>query len=199
MGDHDDELVLANFLDQFHNLDGCLTIESAGGFIGEKNIRLIDQSSCDGDSLALSAGELVWHLLIETFQPDLVEGFSGSFGSFFFSDTGDGQGQFDILLDILMGNEVIGLEDEADSVVSIDIPVMVDEVLGGSSFDDEIAGCIVVKSTEDVQQSSLSASGRTENRNEFILSEIEADSLECVDRTVFHQIVFFDAFESEHR
>ena len=38
-----------------------------------------------------------------------------------------------------MGNEVVALEDEADAVIAVDVPVAVAELLSASSADDEIA------------------------------------------------------------
>jgi len=35
-------------------------VEIAGGFVGEKNRRLVDEGAGDGGALKLSAGELVW-------------------------------------------------------------------------------------------------------------------------------------------
>ncbi len=70
-----------------------------------------------------------------------------------------------------MGNQVVGLENETDGVVSVRIPVSCLVLLGRFAVDDQITGRVFVQSADDVEHRRLSASGRTQERNEFCVSE----------------------------
>ena len=52
-----------SFLIQFdkniHNLETCLAVEIAGGFIAEQNLRVIDQCPGNCDPLLLTPGKLI--------------------------------------------------------------------------------------------------------------------------------------------
>ena len=76
-----------------------------------------------------------------------------------------------------MGNEIVALENEAYSVVSVNVPVSVLIVLCASAADDKIARRVVVESADEVQKCGFSTSRRSENGNEFLVSEGEVDTL----------------------
>src|ERR1051325_2015890 len=64
VGDEDDGLVLRGELfEDGDDVAAGLRIEVAGRLVGEDERRIVDQSAGDGDSLALSAGELVRAML----------------------------------------------------------------------------------------------------------------------------------------
>ena len=77
------------------------------------------------------------------------------------ADAGDGQGQFDVGQHRLVGDQVVALEDEADGVVAVGIPVPVRVLLGGDAVDDEIAAVIAVQASDDVQKGGLAGAGGT--------------------------------------
>ena len=56
-----------------------------------------------------------------------------------------------------MRNEVIRLENKADGVISVSIPVAVGKSLGGFVVYDQIAGAVLIETANDVQQCSLAA------------------------------------------
>ena len=60
VGDHDDEPVFGNFLEQLHDLYRSLGIKSSGWLVRQKDIGIVDQGSCDRNSLHLTAGHLIW-------------------------------------------------------------------------------------------------------------------------------------------
>ena len=59
MRDHDDELIFGYLLEYLHYLHAGVRVERTGWFVGEQNIGVVDQSSCNGDALHLTAGHLV--------------------------------------------------------------------------------------------------------------------------------------------
>ena len=63
VGDHHHQPVPGHFLQKFHDLHAGLGIQSAGGFVGQQDIRVIDQGTGNGHSLHLTAGHLVGLLM----------------------------------------------------------------------------------------------------------------------------------------
>ena len=69
------------------------------------------------------------------------------------------EGQLHVGQHRLVGDQVVALEDEADGVVAVGIPVPVRVLLGGDAVDDEIAAVIAVQTADDVQQGGLAGAG----------------------------------------
>src|SRR3954467_6283851 len=60
VGDEADGVAaLVQTFEQRHDFVSGGGVESAGGLVGEENRRVVDERSGDGDTLALTAGELV--------------------------------------------------------------------------------------------------------------------------------------------
>ncbi|MNC77766.1 hypothetical protein D3C75_1298110 [compost metagenome] len=55
MGDHDNQLVLGNFLDQLHNLFTGYRIKRTGRLIGQNDIRIIGKRTGNRYTLHLTA------------------------------------------------------------------------------------------------------------------------------------------------
>ena len=77
-----------------------------------------------------------------------------------------------------MGNQIVALEDEADGVVSVRIPITAFVFFGGDRIDDQIAAVILVKTADDVEQGGFARSARAENCHKFIVSKIERYTVE---------------------
>lgn len=75
-----------------------------------------------------------------------------------------------------MGNQVVALEDETDGVVPVGIPVPVFKFFGGGSVDDQVSGCVLIQSSDDVQQCSFSTARWAEDRNKFIFTEFQINA-----------------------
>jgi hypothetical protein len=58
-----------------------------------------------------------------------------------------------------MGNEVIGLEDEAHHLVAEGIPFRIFEIVGGFSIDQKISGGVMIESPDDVEEGRFPATG----------------------------------------
>ena len=71
-----------------------------------------------------------------------------------------------------MRNEVIALEDKADGVVAVAVPVGVGKVLRRLAVDDEIAARIVVKTADDVEHRRLAAARMAEDGDKLALTEL---------------------------
>ena len=72
VGHHDHKPVLRHFPQQLHNLDAGVAVQSAGRFIGQENIRVVDQRPRDGHALHLSAGHLAKAMAAPAGPQDVV-------------------------------------------------------------------------------------------------------------------------------
>src|SRR5882757_7416709 len=68
-GDDHGGTASVDFAEEIHDLERQIGIEIARGFIGEDQLRLVDQGPGDGNTLLLTAGQLFWkriHAVLET-------------------------------------------------------------------------------------------------------------------------------------
>ena len=187
---HDDQTVFCDLLEKLHDLYAGFRVQSARRFVRKQNFGVIDQRSCDGDTLHLSARHLIRTFIQFACKPDLFQGFLCSAAAFRFGNARNGQRQLHVGKYGLMGNQIIALENKADGVVSVSVPIRVLEIFCGSSADDQIAARILVKSADDIQQGCFSASGGAENGNEFTLSERNGNAAKCGYLHIAGRIIF---------
>ena len=75
--DHDNEAVVGDLGEQVHDLDARLGVEGAGGLVGQKDLRVVDEGAGDGHALHLAAGELAGlfvHVLAEAHALERLHG-----------------------------------------------------------------------------------------------------------------------------
>ena len=158
--DHDDKAFFGNFLQQVHDLNTGVGIERAGRLIGKQNFRVIDKSAGDGDTLHLTAGHLA-RPLVELFsKTDLIKCRDCFFAPHLFGNTGNGKRQLYVCKDGLVRDQVVALEDKADRVVPVGIPVAVLILFRGNAVDDQIAAVVAVEAADDIQKRRLSRTAR---------------------------------------
>ena len=88
-------------------------------------------------------------------QADASQGIEGALTSFGAGDARQCQGQLDIGQDALVRDQVVGLEDEADAVVSVRVPVARLVILRGDAVDHEVAALEAVEAADDVEHRRL--------------------------------------------
>ena len=198
MGDHNDELVLGDLLENFHDLHGCVGVQRAGGLVGQKDIRVVHQSPGDGHALHLAAGHLVGLFVQLVAQTHLFQGLFGSRLPLRRSNAGESQGQLHVGKYGLVRDQVIGLKNKADGVVAVGVPVGVRKILGGFPVDHQVAGGILVKTADDVQKRCLAAAGVTQYGHKFALPKFQINALQRVDGGIPGEIVFSDILEFQH-
>ena len=76
-----------------------------------------------------------------------------------------------------MRDEIVALEDEADAVVAVSVPVAVFEIFGGDAVDDEVAGGVFVEATDDIEQSGLAGAGGAEDAGKFAIAKSQRDAI----------------------
>jgi hypothetical protein len=93
-----------------------------------------------------------------------------------------------------MGDQVVALEDKADGVVPVVVPIGILVVTGGDTVDDQIAFCVSVQSTDDVEHGGLAGTALAQNGNELVFPEIDADSLKGILPQISGNIGFDNIF-----
>ena len=70
MCDHDDGLLLfvTSTAQQAQYLQTRFTVQIAGGFVSQHNQRVGDERTGDGDTLLLTAGKLIWLVVLPIAQ-----------------------------------------------------------------------------------------------------------------------------------
>ena len=99
-----------------HDLVARLGVEVAGRLVGQDDGRVGDDGSCDGDALALPAGELARLVAGALGEADGVQGVPGSVPGLALA--GVEEREADVFEGAGPGQEVEGLEDEADALVA---------------------------------------------------------------------------------
>ena len=172
MRDHDDETVFGDLFQYLHHLHARLAVERAGRLIGEQNVRVVDKRSRDGDALHLAAGHLVRLFVELVAEAHALKRLDGALAALALAHARERERQLHVAQYRLVRNEVIALEDEADGVVAIAVPVGVGEILCRSAIDDEIAARVVVKAADDVEQRRLAAARMAEDGDKLALAEL---------------------------
>ena len=153
--DHDDEAVAGHVAQQVHDLHARLGVEGAGGLVGQQDFGVVDEGARDGDALHLAARHLRGLLVDMVFQADPFQGVEGPLAALGARDARQGQGQLDVRQDALVRDQVVGLEDEADAIVAVGIPVARLVVLRRNAVDDEVSALEAVEATDDVEHRRL--------------------------------------------
>ena len=181
MGHHDDQAIARQTLQDLHDLDGGVGIERARRLVCQDDLGIVDDGARDGDTLHLTAGELVGALVHMLSQADLRQSLLGALPAFCLGRTRKQQRHLHVRDDALMGDQVVALEDEAHGMVSIRVPVAIEVAFGRSSVDDEVAAGVLVESADDVEQRGLAAAGLTEDTHEFLVTEGNRYALQRMD------------------
>ena len=84
------------------------------------------------------------------------------------------------------------MEDKADPVISVNVPIPIGEIFRGFPLDHEIALGVVIESADDIQEGRFTATRLPKNTDEFVLTETQAHAFERGDLCIGYFIVLFD-------
>ncbi len=101
MSDHDDghAELRAEFTEKIEDGFAGGGVEIAGGLVGEKDFRAIDESAGDGDALLFAAGEFRGAMAEPMGEADALEGFTDSCGAFGTVDFGEAKRKLDVFFE----------------------------------------------------------------------------------------------------
>jgi hypothetical protein len=197
VSDHDDghaELGL-QFAEKREDSLASGGIEIAGGFIGEKNFRAIDEGAGNGDALLFAAGEFGGAMAEAMGEADAFERFANAGGTLGAIHFGEAKRELDIFLEGHAREEIEGLEDHADGGAAI-----TGEIEGGERGDvlaegENGAGGGAVESGNEIKEGGFAGAGRAEEGEEFVLRDGEGDFVDGANGGCAHGVVARDAVE----
>ena len=198
MGDHDDQPVPGYLLQYGHDLGAGLCIKSSRRLIRQDDIRVVYESTRDRDSLHLTARHLGRSLVYLIAQSDLLKCRDSTRLSLRCGYTRQGQCELYVGKHGLVRDEVVALEDEADSVVSVGIPVGILVFPGADAVYEQITFGVLIKSSENVEHGGFAAARRSEYRNKLAFPEGEIDAPERVNSLRTGPVFFCDTSEFKH-
>ena len=191
MRHHHDEFFLRDLLQQLHNLFARLAVQRSRGLVGEDDVGVVDDGARDGDPLHLSARKLRGFLFRLVGKPHAFQRGKGFCFAFLGRKTRNRHTHLDVALYGEMRDEVVGLKDEADAVIAVDVPVVVGIVLCADPVHEDVAACITVKPADDVEQGGFTAAGRPQNRHKFAFSETQIHAFQDVHDVFFGNVIFY--------
>ena len=119
VGDEDDGVALGlELVKEGHDLDAGFGVQVAGGLVGQDDGGTVDQGAGDRYALALSAGELVGLVIHAGFEIDVAQRGLGALDALGCGGAVVDEGQLDVVQSGGAGQQVEGLEDEADFLVA---------------------------------------------------------------------------------
>ena len=84
-------------------------------------------------------------------KPDAFQGFHRPLAAFASRDTRESQCQLNVGQDCLVRDQVVGLENEANAVVAVGVPIARLVVLRRDSVDDQVTTLEAVQAANDVE------------------------------------------------
>ena len=156
-------------LEEPHDLLAGLGVEVAGGLVGQQDRGLHDQGAGDGHALALAAGELVGPVGHAGAQVHHLQGALGHPQPLLLGHPGVDEGQLDVVQGGGPGQQVEGLEDEADLAVADRGQLVVVHLRDHLAPQHVGAAAGRVQAAHDVHEGRLAGAGRPHDRDVLAL------------------------------
>ena len=154
MGDNDegDVLLAVQFEQELREVFGGYAVEGAGGFVGEEELRAVDEGADDCDALTFTAGKLAGTMMEAVGETDAGEERLSTFtGRAAAADIGISEGgDEDVFQHGALRQEMVGLENEADLLVANARELEVVEAGEVFAVEQELTGGGAVEGADDV-------------------------------------------------
>ncbi len=158
-----------------------LRIEIAGGFIGQNNLRVIDQRSRDADSLLLASRKLPWQVAHAVAQPHAGQSFNRLF---LIGHAVEVLRQHDVLDRGKKRNQVKLLEDESNLFRAHAIQFVRRNAGNVLAVEPDFAGCGAVEAANQIHQRRFTRPGGAHDGKPFALRDVQRDAVECMNGVV---------------
>ena len=196
--DHDDQAIARNLLEQVHDLYGRCRVQGAGRLVCQHDLGVVDEGASNGHALHLSARKLARALVHMLAQANCLKRLARTLTTLGMAHTRKRKRQLHVFQDSLVRNEVIALEDEADAVVSVGVPIAIAEVLGRNTVDEQIAGIEMIQSANNVEHRSFARARGTQNGHELAIAKSQGHVIERHLRKRLRDVPFANIFEFQH-
>ena len=158
-------------------LAGC-AVEVAGGLVGEEQRRVAHQRPGDGHALALAARELVGAVVHAVLEPHRLERLHGAVATLLAGDAAVDERELHVGEGGGPGEQLEGLEDEADLVVAQVGELVVGELLHVLPVDPVGAGGGGVERADEVHEGRLARARLPHHRHPLAAPHVEGDAVE---------------------
>ena len=156
-------------VEEGHDFVAGAAVEVAGGLVGQQDGGVVGQGAGDGYALALSPGQLGGAVGHSIGQADALQGFGGALRADASAHAAVKQGELDVVQGGGAGQQVEGLEDEADLTVA-DVRQLAGVHVGDVGAGEAVgARCRRVEAADDVHQGGLAGSGRSHDGQILVL------------------------------
>jgi len=184
VGDHDDGRAepVHGVAEQREDLGGGGGVEGAGGLVAEDHVGAGDEGAGDGDPLLLAAGELGGPPGALVGEADLAEDLGGA--APVGAAPGEPQREQHVLLDGERGQQVEGLEDEAEAAAAQFGELVLAEACDLGAAEPDGAGGGAVESGGALQEGRLAGAGRSHHGGEAAVREAQVDAAQGVHGAV---------------
>ena len=152
MCDHNDQTVFRYLSKKIHDLHTGVTVQCPGRLICKQDLRIIDQRSCNCNSLHLASRHLVRLLVKLLPQTNLLQCIYCTLSSFFLPDSRNCQCQLYICKHRLMRDQIVTLKYKTNRMITVRIPVSVLIFFRGNAIDDKISAVVAVQSSDNIQK-----------------------------------------------
>ena len=186
--EHDGVALLVEAFEQRHDFVTGGGIEVAGGLVGQQDRRVVDQGASDRHALALTAGELVGLVVHALFEIDLAHGEFGALEALFAGHAGIDQRQFHVVQRGGAGQQVEGLENEADFLVADARQLVVAHLADQVAVDVILALAGGVQAADQVHQGRLSRTRRPHDGDVLAALDLDIHAGNGVDLLVAHDV-----------
>ena len=173
-------------------------VEVAGGFIGHDQRRIGHEGAGDGDALFLSAGELARQMVGAVAQADEVQGGGDLFAALGTAQLGEQQRQFHIFGGGEHGDQVEGLEDEADVLVAPVGELGFVEAGDIHALHMAFAAGRAVHAGNDVEQGGLAGAGGSHERQKLAGRDLKRHVVEGGDLDFALRIAFGEVADDDN-
>ena len=175
---YDDEglaVLVAEGEEELVELAGVLGVEVAAGLVGQDGHGAVHQCAGDGDALLLAAAEgggLVGGAVVDL---EFLQQLAGAGFGLTEGGAGDEGWDADVLQGGEFGQEVVGLEDEADVLVAEACEVFLFEAADVGVAVAEGAGVGTVEGAEDLEEGGLAGAGGADDGDHLAPGYLERD------------------------
>ena len=189
VGDEDDGVAAGmKIVEERHDLVAGLGVEVSGRLVRQDDGGIVDQGASDGDALALAAGEFVGFVQHARAEADALEGSLGALLALCCRSAVIDERQLDVVERCGPGQEIEGLEDESDLLVSDTGQLVVVQLGDVVAIEPVFALGWGVETADEIHQGRFSGAGRTHDSDIFVVTDTEIDAAKGVDLLVTHLI-----------
>src|SRR4051812_9421834 len=181
--DHDDGFagVAAEGAQDFQYFGGGSRIEIAGRFVGDDQTWVGDEGARDGDALFLAARKLFGQMMHARAEADEFEREFDLFAAFAAGKFCEQQRQFNVLECGEDGNEIEGLKNEPDVLISPISELGFVEARDVDALDEAFAFGWAINARDDMEQGAFAGAGRAHQGEKFAGVDVERDVVEGSD------------------